>query len=291
MELMLDGRQVRLKHLEKQYIGSLTKADIIDYYIRIAPYLLPHLKGRAFSMIFFPEGKIENSFYQKQCPSDAPEWMTTARIDSKRRGYIDWCVVDNVASLIYMVNKSVIEMHAWFSKIDNLGNPDMAVIDIDPGQDTKFINAVKVARCYKTIFDGYKLKSYVKTSGNKGLHIFIPIEPKYSYAKVQEFLRHTSGLVEHTLADIATTERLKVKRGDKVYLDAVQCNMGKTLAMPYSLRVKSGGCVSTPLLWDEVDARLDPAAFDTKTIFDRLEQKGDLFRLFYNDRQSLPVFN
>ncbi|MCL2752239.1 MAG: non-homologous end-joining DNA ligase [Firmicutes bacterium] len=290
MEITVDGERFALKNLDKVYFPAegYLKADVIDYYIRIAPVLLPHLRSRPFSMIFFPGGKVEDSFYQKQRPQDAPAFVGSVRIPSGKRGHIDWCSVDNVPALIYLVNKSVLEMHAWFSRAGSLDCPDIAVLDLDPSGGTGIREAAAVAVLFRGLLEGMRLYCVPKTSGSRGIHIWIPIIPRYTYGEVRDFL---SALCRTAIAmrpDLCTTERTVRLRGDKIYLDAVQCAWGKTLAMPYSLRCKSGACVSVPLRWDEVCDGLDPKRFNLKTMFARLDAVGDLMDGFYDRAQELP---
>ena len=291
MLLNIENRSLDVKNLEKVYFEEqgYKKADILDYYVKIAPYLLPHLVNRPFSMIHFPGGKLEDSFFQKQCPVDAPPWLNTVKIPSERRGHIDWCTVNDLPSLVYMVNKSVIEMHAWFSRADNLDKPDAAVLDLDPSGESGIKEAAVIAAGVGDILKQLSVYSVPKTSGGRGLHIFIPITPnKYTYADVQKFLGFLCGAMLKYRPDICTSERAVSKRGDKIYLDAVQCGRGKTIAMPYSLRVKSGALVSAPLNWNEINANLNPRDYNIRSIWARLEKQGDIMSEFYNRAQDLP---
>lgn len=293
MELIIERKKLELRNIDKIYFQqqNYLKSDVIEYYAKIAKYLLPHISNRPFSMIFFPEGKVENSFYQKQKPADIPAWIDTVKIPSKTRGHIDWVVINDLPSLIYFVNRSVLEMHTWFSRTSDLNCPDIAVIDLDPSGNSGIKEAVTIANVFRATLENLSLYSMPKTSGSRGLHIFIPIEPKYTYAQVQEFLQVICSQALKLYPNLCTKERMISKRGDKIYLDAVQCARGKTLAMPYSMRVKSGALVSTPLLWDEVNQELNPKKYDIITIFDRIDKMGDLSKDLYKHKQKLPVFN
>lgn len=293
MELVIHKKKVGLKNLDKVYFQAenYLKGDIIDYYLKIAPYLLPHLADRPMSLIFFPEGKVENSFYQKQRPTDTPPWVDSVKIPSKTREFIDYIMINDLPSLIHFVNKSVLEMHAWFSRAGSLDYPDLAVIDLDPSGKSGIREAAEVAKFFHVALEELSLFSMPKTSGSRGLHILIPIETSHSYTQVQEFLQMLCNQALRLYPDLCTTERLISKRGDRIYLDAVQCAKGKTIAVPYSMRVKSGALVSTPLLWDEVSSKLDPQNFNIKTIFKRIDEIGDLSKKLYSKKQILPTFN
>ncbi len=288
-----NNRTLELKNIDKMYFESLNvkKGDVIDYYVRIAPLILPHLYDRPFSMIHFPDADADKSFYQKQKPDGAPPWLETLKIESKARGHIEWCLINDLPSLIYMVNRSVLEMHAWFSRKGSLDKPDIAVIDLDPSGNSGIKEAVVIAKEFEKILKNLGLYSLPKTSGSRGIHIFIPIDNVYTYEQVQEFLQFLCGGVMQKYPDICTNERMIKKRGDRIYLDAVQCARGKTLAMPYSLRVKSGALVSTPLNWSEVNSKLDPKKFNITNIFERIDEKGDLSKGLYAKKQKLSVLH
>jgi len=284
----IDTVEINVKNPDKVYFAekNITKGDIIDYYVKIAPFILPHLVNRPFSMLHFPEGLMENMFYQKERPQNAPRYLGEAKIPSDRRGFINWSTVDNVESLIYMANRSVVEMHAWFSRADDLRFPDIAVVDLDPSGKTGFKEAAVIAGVFRRLLEDLNIYSVPKTTGSRGIHIYIPIAG-YSYDDVRVFLIAVCAAAQRARPDLCTTERTVERRGNRVYLDAVQCAWGKTLAVPYSMRVRGRGAVSTPLKWEEVGPELDPLKFDINTIFDRIGKHGDLFEGFYGNTQSL----
>ncbi|KUO51468.1 MAG: hypothetical protein APF76_13980 [Desulfitibacter sp. BRH_c19] len=290
--LQIEGKEVKLTNLEKLYWPelNLTKGDMINYYIKMGPYILPHLKNRPFSMKPYPDGIDGKSFYQKQCPKEAPDWLETFPINSSKKGYVDWCLINDLPSLIWIANRACIEMHTWFSRVPNLDKPDIAVLDIDPSGDTGFKESQIIAKLFKIIIDELKLTAIPKTSGATGIHIYIPIEPIYSFTQVREFLLKICRIVEEANPGLATTERNVKKRGSKVYLDAVQNASGKTIPAPYSLRPTPQATVSTPLLWKELeDDNLLPTKFTIENTISRLSQTGDLFRAVLNERQILPI--
>jgi len=290
MDIHINGSALEIKNPDKIYFPDqgILKAEVIEYYIKIAPYILPHLIGRPFSMIFFPSGKRDDSFFQKQRPIDAPNFVASVRIPSERRGHINWCTVDNLETLVYFANKSVIEMHTWFSRRDSLDKPDIAVLDIDPSGNTGLKEAAAVANAFRAILDELKIYSVPKTSGSRGIHIFIPIVAQYTYEEIRKLLFFMCKVVLESYPSLCTDERTVIKRGDRIYLDAVQFGRGKTLALPYSLRCRPGAPVSTPLKWEEVNSSLDASDYNIRTIFERLDKIGDLMSDFYKRAQKLP---
>lgn len=288
----LSGVSVPVKNLEKIYFpeSGLSKADVLDYYIYAAPYILPHIKNKPFTMIHFPHGLGGDgkSFYQKQRPDGAPDWLEGVKLPSEKRGAIDWCLVNDEASVAYMVNRGVLEMHTWFSRLPDLNKADVAVIDLDPGGATGFHEARILARAFRSLLDELKLKSFPKTSGGRGIHIYIPIALT-PFDRIQSFLIPLCRIIADAYPEAATMERFIHKRGNRVYLDAVQNNNGKTIAAPYSLRVRPGAPVSAPLFWEELDDDyLSPQSINISNIKSRIEKYGDLMKDLYSYKQILP---
>lgn len=289
-ELKIGRHSVPVTSLDKVMFPEIgaTKADVIDYYIRISAYILPYLKNRPFSMIPFVNGANGESFFQKQRPGGAPKWLKSVAVASSSRT-IDFCLINNLSSLIYMANRGCLEMHTWFSRYPNLDKPDVAVFDIDPSGHTGFEEARAAAKIIKTILDSFSLWSIPKTSGKSGIHVFVPIRPT-PFEHVRNFLRYVCKLVEKTQSGLFTLERSIQKRGDRVYLDAVQISRGKTLPAPYSLRATPFGNVSTPISWEELNnPKLNAETFTIDNIENRLKKKGDLFAPIYSLRQTLPT--
>lgn len=289
--LNIEEKNLELSNLDKVYYPkiNLTKGEVLDYYIKIAPYILPHIKNRPFSMLNFPDGVEGKNFYRKQCPADAPEWLQTIKIPSETKGDINWCMVNDLASLIWMANRSCIEMHTWFSRAEDLKKPDIAVMDLDPSGNAGFKEAVIAAKGYHILLDELKITAFPKTSGATGIHIVIPIEPIYTFEEVRFFLIKLSKIITDTYPQVTTTQRTISKRGDKIYLDAVQNASGKTIPAPYSLRATQDATVSAPLLWKELDENtLSPENFTIYNIFERIQEKGDLVSNIYGLKQRLP---
>jgi len=284
----VEGKEVNLTNLDKIYFPEIggTKAELIDYYIRMSPYILPYLKGRPFSMLHYPDGIYGKTFFQKQRPDDAPEWLESIELSSGEKT-IDWCLVNDLPSLIYMANRSCIETHAWFSRLPDLDSPDVAIFDLDPSGGTGFPDAVAAALLIKTALDAYGLIGVPKLSGKTGVHVVLPIIPT-PYEKVRSFLSGVCRQVEKASPERFTTERTVAKRGDRVYLDAVQNGRGKTLPSPYSVRATKSASVSAPVTWEELKQGVYPEQFHIRNIEERVRNMGDLFAPVYTTRQALP---
>ena len=256
-----------------------TKGDIVNYYSEVASLMLPYLKDRPQSMNRFPNGIKGPNFYQKDTGGHPiPEWLKTKKLYSKsNKEYIDYLVCNDKATLLYMANLGCIEINPWNSKITNPDNPDWVVIDLDP-EKIAFKEVVKVALEVKSLLDELGTDCYCKTSGATGLHIFVPLAGKYDYDTVKTFAELIAQTINSRLPAITSILRSPQKRQRKVYIDFLQNRKGQTLAAPYSVRPKPGATVSTPLKWEEVNDKLDPAAFTIKTIFKRIEKYGDLWK-------------
>ncbi len=284
----VEGKKVALTHLDKIYFPGIgaAKAEVIGYYIRMAPYILPYLKGRPFSMLHYPDGEGGKTFFQKQRPEDAPEWLAGVVLPSGEKT-VDWCLVNDLPSLIYMANRSCIEMHAWFSRLPDLDRPDIAVFDLDPSGNTGYGDAVEAALLVKTALDAYGLWSVPKISGKTGVHVVVPIENE-PFEMVRSFLKHICKSMEEARPEKFTTQRTIAKRGDRVYLDAVQNGRGKTLPAPYSLRATPDAAVSAPVTWKELEEGAHPGQFTMRNMEERIKKMGDLFAPVYSNRQKLP---
>jgi bifunctional non-homologous end joining protein LigD len=257
---------------------GLTKGDLIAYYERVAPLMLPYLKDRPLVLTRYPDGIAGKSFYQKDAPDFAPAWVRTERIYSKDTGRdIAYLVVDDVEMLRYVANSAAIPVHLWASRIPSLERPDWLVLDLDP-KGAPFTDVVKVALALRRILDGLELPSYVKTSGATGLHILLPLGARYTYEQARNFARLLAVLGVQAEPEISTVARPLRSRGGKVYIDFGQNGHGQTIVAPYSLRPLPGAPASCPLEWREVTPRLDPARFNLSTIAARFERMADPLR-------------
>ena len=271
------ARTVKLTNLKKIFwpADGYTKGDLVAYYERIAPLLLPYLRDRPLVLTRYPDGITGKSFFQKDAPEFAPAWVRTERVYSKDAGReIDYFVVDDVASLRYVANSGAIPLHLWASRLGSLERPDWLVLDLDP-KGAPFTDVVKVARALHRILDDLELPSYPKTSGATGLHILIPLGARYTYDEVRTFARLLAVLGVEAEPEISTTARPLRARGGKVYIDFGQNGHGQTIVAPFSLRPLPGAPASCPLVWSEVTARLDPARFTMTTVPKRFDKIPD----------------
>ncbi len=280
----IDGLPVSITNLEKVFWpdSGYTKYDLIDYYLNIADTILPYLMDRPQSLHRHPNGILEESFYQKD-NENAPKWMQTATLYSKSSERdIDYLLCQNTASLIYMANLGCIEIHPWNSKMEQLENPDYGVIDLDPPEGMSFEKVVQVALAVKEVLDEGNMDGYCKTSGSKGLHVYLPMGGEYTYEEVRNFVKLLCYFVQRRVPEISTMERRIKDRDGKIYLDYLQNRRGQTVASAYSVRPVPGAHVSTPLEWKELKKGIVPSNFTIKNIFERLKIKGDLFEPVLN---------
>lgn len=273
-------KKLVLNNLSKIYFpeDKITKGDIINYYKKIARYILPYLKNRPHTLLRHPNGISEEGFFQKDLKENSPDWIKTIEIQSEsNKRTIKYIVCTNQASLLYMVNLGCIEINPWLSKTDRLNQPDYMVIDLDP-LEAEFDMVIETALTVKEVLDESKIRSFCKTSGATGLHIYVPLSGKYEFETSKSFAHMIVRLVHNKIPEITSLERSPLKRIGKVYLDYLQNRSGQTIAAPYSVRPKPGATVSAPLDWDEVKPGLDPKKFNIKTMTDRIEKLGDIFK-------------
>jgi len=273
------GHQLKFTNLSKLYWpeDGITKRDMFNYYYQVAEYILPYLKGRPQSLNRFPNGIHGKSFYQKDVKGKAPEWAETFPYQTSDGEDKEFLVGTDEASLLWMASLGCIEMNPWFSRVQSPDNPDYCVIDLDPDKNT-FEQVIEAALKVKEVLDAIEVPAYCKTSGSTGMHIYIPLEAKYSYGQSQLFARLIANIVHQQLPDFTSLERMVANRKGKMYLDFLQNRPGATIAGPYSLRPKPGATVSMPLHWDEVKPGLAMRDFTIKNTPARLKVEGDLFK-------------
>lgn len=269
---------------------GFTKGDVIDYYDKVADIILPHLKGRPLSLKRNPNGITDKGFYHKDAGENVPSFVDVFKVKAESNNkIIDYIVCNNKATLLYVANLGCIEINPWNSTIKKSANPTWMVIDIDPSDKNTFSEVVDTALATKMILDKAGVKSYCKTSGSSGLHVYTPLRNKYDYDIVRNFANIIASLVQEQLPDTTTLERSLSKRGPKIYIDWLQNRTGQTLASVYSLRPVPGASVSTPLEWKEVNHKLSPKQFTIKNIFARIKKKGDLFLPVLNELNSIET--
>ena len=293
-EVRKGKRILKFSNLDKPFWPEegITKGDLISYYQRVAPALVPHLKDRPFTMKRYPDGWQGKFFFQKDAPKGIPEWVptesivVTTRDKPRQRRRIDAPLVNDELGLLWMVNMGCIDMNTWYSRIDKPERPDWVLFDLDPSPDVGFAETIEVALLVKQALDALELESCVKTSGSEGIHILVPIARRHTYADTREFSAIIGNALARTHRGLVTTEWSKAKRRG-VLIDSNQNGEGKTIASVYSVRPKAGAPVSTPLRWNEVKEGLDPAAFTMEAVLDRVKKHGDLFEGVLQGKQSL----
>jgi bifunctional non-homologous end joining protein LigD len=292
IELELEGKRLSLTHLNKVWFPKnprLRKRDVLAYYLRVAPHILPFLRDRPMVLKRYPNGIGEKFFFQKAASESRPAWIRTVQIESKERGEdIPYFLVDDVADLLYLTNLGCIDHNPWSSRADDQKHPDFVFFDLDPTDGTSFESVLTVARAVEKHLRSVRLRSYPKTSGATGVHIFVPIEPQYTYEEVRLFAGAIGQRVGAELPNLVTSERSVTKRKKgTVLIDALQNSLGKPLAAVYSLRPMPGAPVSAPVSPAELQKGFRPGDFTVETIFARLKRSGDLWKDFWKHRQSL----
>jgi bifunctional non-homologous end joining protein LigD len=291
LNVELEGKKLSLTHLNKLYFKrpNLRKRDVLLYYLRIAPNILPFLKDRPMVLKRYPNGIDGEFFFQKEAPKSRPEWVQTVDIFSKERGaQIPYLLANDLATLLYMTNLGCIDHNPWSSRFDDPEHPDYLFFDLDPTDGATFSDVLRVARAAHDQLEALKIHSFLKTSGASGFHIYVPIERIYTYEEVRLFAGGVGQRVQAELPEIVTFERAVSKRRQgTVLVDAVQNAKGKPLAAPYSLRPFAGAPVSTPVTAAEILRKILPGDMNISTIFKRLSNRGDLWKGFWTSRQTL----
>ncbi len=290
------GQELALSNLDKVFYPAtgFTKGAMIDYYIRIAPVLLPHLAGRPVTLKRYPDGVADAFFYQKECPSHRPEWVPTTPVWSEGNNRnINFCLLADVPALVWAANLAALELHTSLSLAIAVATPTMLVFDLDPGPPATLVDCAQVALWLKAVFDHHGLASFPKTSGSKGLQVYVPLNTPTDYDHTKSFARALAQLLEKQHPDKVVSRMTKALRTGKVLVDWSQNDEHKTTVCVYSLRAREKPTVSTPVTWNEVAAVLetrDPAllAFEAPAVLARVEKFGDLFAPVLDLKQKLP---
>jgi bifunctional non-homologous end joining protein LigD len=270
--------------------GPVTKRELIEYFARIAPTMLPHLAERPLNLQRFPNGANGPSFWQKDIPSSAPGWLRRWReVGVGDREANEHLIADRVATMCWLGNQAAFEVHAWTSRLDDPSRPTFALIDIDPGTKTTWDETLVLARLYRTALGHLGVRGYPKTTGKRGIQVWIPIEPKYTFSDTSGWVERISRAIGSTVPDLVSWDWAKANRGGKARLDYTQNATIKTLVAPYAVRPAAGAPVSAPISWNELDEPgLRPDAWTIRTIVDRVAKVGDLFAAAQTDLQELP---
>jgi bifunctional non-homologous end joining protein LigD len=287
-------RVLKLSNLDKPFWPDegITKGDLLHYYEQVAPALLPHIEDRPFTMRRYPDGAYGKAFFQKDAPSHMPEWiprfraLVSARDKERTKRWIEFPVIDDELSLLWVVNMGCIDMNTWYSRIDKPDRPDFVLFDLDPTPEVPWTQTVEVALILKQLLDQLGLEAFPKTSGGKGFHVLVPLDRRSTYEDTRSFAEIVAGAIARSHPKLATTEWSKSRRRG-VLIDANQNGEGKTIASAYSVRPKPGAPVSTPLRWDEVNEQLNPAIYTMEVVLERVRAQGDLHAAMPKTRQSL----
>ena len=292
VKLAIDGVNLKFTHLNKVFYPDegYTKRDLLNFYDAVSDLLLPYLKDRPLSLKRYPNGIASDYFFQKDSHDVFPAWLRVEPIYSEhKKGPTRWALADNRAALLYLTNLGCIDQNPWMSRAGSLDNPDFILIDLDP-QGCEFDRIIEAAQLVRRKLDLLELEGYPKTTGGDGLHIYVPIEPVYSYDDARSFAEIIARIVSTERPDLFTTPRPVARRErGKVYFDYLQIGSSKTIAAPYVVRAYPGAPVATPLSWGEVTANLSPTQFTIKNALDRFDRVGDLFEPVLTKPQRLEA--
>jgi bifunctional non-homologous end joining protein LigD len=287
----LDGKRLRLNNLNKIYFpeSGFTKRDLLAYYYRIADYILPFLKDRALVLRRYPDGIKGQAFFQKDLREGLPEWFKTVPVDSDHRGEeIHYATANDLVSLLFLTGLGCIDHNPWSNRYSDVDHPDYFFFDLDPSDGTEFSVVVTIARALHEKLEDLRLASFLKTSGATGIHIYIPVEPVYTYEQLRTFGEIIARTVTAKHANLVTNERIVARRpAGRVLIDVQQNAHGRPLAAPYAVRAFPKAPVSAPVLPRELRTSLRPETLNIRTIFARLKEKGDLWGDFWKQRQRL----
>jgi bifunctional non-homologous end joining protein LigD len=295
VEVAVGGRTLKVTNLDKVLYPAVgfTKRDVIEYLVHVAPAILPHLEGRPLTRKRYPNGVEDKFFFEKQCPSHRPEWVSVAPIELSKK-VVEFCVCDDLATLVWLGNLAALELHTSLSRAEPIGRPTAMVFDLDPGPPATIVECCRVALWLHGMFENLGLQAYPKTSGNKGMQVYVPLNsPDATYEGTKGFARAVAETLEASEPDVVVSRMAKALRGGKVFIDYSQNDEHKTTVNVYSLRARERPTVSTPLAWDEVRACLDSGdpqdlVFDAAQVIARVAEQGDLFAPVLSLVQLVP---
>jgi bifunctional non-homologous end joining protein LigD len=289
-EVQIDGRTLSLSNLDKVLYpqAAFAKGHVIDYYTRVSPVLLPHLRDRPLTLKRYPNGVDGPHFYEKQCPSHAPDWVPTSRI-----GDIDFCLANDLPTLVWLANLADLELHTSLARAGAYASPTVIAFDLDPGPPATIVECAEVALELRMIFEHLRMEAFPKTSGSKGMQVYVPLNTPTSYDVTRPFARGLAELLERRRGELVVSDMKKSLRGGKVFVDWSQNTSFKTTVNVYSLRAMPQPTVSTPLRWEEVEAVTqsrdpDDLVFTSADVLERVAEHGDLFAPVAELRQTLP---
>ncbi|MEO5803159.1 MAG: non-homologous end-joining DNA ligase [Verrucomicrobiota bacterium] len=296
-ELEVGGKRLQVSNLEKVLYpkAGFTKGQVIDYYIRISPVLLPHLQKRPLTLKRYPNGVEAEFFYEKKCPSHRPTWVNTARVWSEgNQADINYCLANDLPTLVWAANLADLELHTSLARYPKIQSPTMVVFDLDPGSPANIVQCCQVGLWLRKIFAEMKLECFAKTSGSKGLQIYVPLNTPTNYDITKNFAKNLAERLEREHPELVVSKMAKILRQGKVFVDWSQNDDHKTTVCVYSLRAKENPTVSTPLTWGEVESTLkkkDPTklVFKSDAVLKRVQKMGDLFEPVLKMKQRLKT--
>jgi bifunctional non-homologous end joining protein LigD len=288
----LAGREIRVTSLDRPYWpdDGLSKGDLLGYYRDLAPVLLPYFAERPVTPRVFPRGIDGVSYYRRERPEKAPDWLRGAEYETATDGHrIRVLLVDDAAGLIWLANSGAIELHVWGARLPDLSEPDLVVFDLDPGEQASFEDVLRAASVLHEHLDGLGLRGYPKTSGGDGLHVFLPLAPGHTFERVRDWVRRLAEELEAAHPKTIAVSHGPTHRGSRVTIDHAQNSVGRNSAAPYTVRARPGALVSTPLTWKEIaDGTVRPGDLTMKTVPGRVKMLGDLFGPILAADQRLP---
>jgi len=298
-QVEVDGKELRLTNLDKVLYPEVgfTKGEMVDYYAKAAPAIVPHLRGRAVTLRRFPEGveDLDSAFFEKRCPKHRPKWVKTTRVQAgPNAGKIDFCVCDSLPTLIWMAQLAAIELHPSLSLGRAHKRPTVLAFDLDPGPPADVVDCARVALRLREVLGQLELESFVKTSGSKGMQLYVPLNGKATYEDTRPFAQALAQLIaKQTPDEVLAKMGKKTDRSGKVLIDWYQNNERKTTIAVYSLRARERPTVSTPVTWEEVEAVAESGdgsklIFEASDVLKRIEKHGDLFAPVLELKQQLP---
>ena len=292
----VEGRKLKLSNLDKVLYpaAGFTKGQVIDYIVHIVPSLLPHLAGRPLTMKRYPEGVDHPYFFEKNAPKHRPDWVKTAPIWSEgNQRTVNYILANDLATLVWIANLASLELHPSLSLAAHIETPTMIVFDLDPGPPANIVQCAQVAIWVRAIFDHFGLLSFPKTSGSKGMQIYVPLNTKTTYEETKTFAHAVARLLEQEHPELVVSDMKKAVRANKIFVDWSQNDRHKTTIAVYSLRARERPTVSTPITWDEVEQTLrkkdaQRLVFEAADALKRVEKIGDLFEPVLKLKQKLP---
>jgi bifunctional non-homologous end joining protein LigD len=290
--VVVDGREVRLTNLDKPFWTNptITKGDLIQYYADVAPVLLPHIQDRAMVMKRYPHGAAGEFFFMKRAPEPRPEWIRICRIEHDSGNVINFPVIDDLASLLWVINLGCIDLNQWYARCDDVDRPDYLHFDLDPGEGATWANVLESGRIVHEALDALKMKSVVKTTGSRGLHVYVPIVRGPSQKDVWTFAKALATELALRHPKVLTAEYRVAKRPHgRVLVDYNQNAWGQTLASIYSVRPRPRAPVSTPITWDEIDKGITIEDFRLDNVPARVKKVGDLWKPLLQSRGRVDL--